>query len=199
MRVAVVYESMFGSTRLVAEAITRGLSAQADVRVVGVADAANVLDGCDLVVVGGPTHAWSMPWPSTRRGAILRVNKPGSDLVLEPGAQLGPGIREWLASLGRVVTRAAAFDTRIKGPVLLTGRASKSIGRHLARHGFTVVTPPESFFVDKGSHLLQGELERAQAWGAALVGVCRGDPNRQSLDPSIRAEISPPSGSSTAS
>jgi len=176
MRVAVVYESMFGSTRLVAEAIAKGLTARADVRVMGVADAPDAFDGFDLVIVGGPTHAWGMSWPSTRRGATLRVSKPGSGLVLEPGADVGPGLREWLASLGGVDVRAAAFDTRIKSPVLFTGRASRSIGRHLARLGLTVVAPPESFLVDKESHLLPGELDRALAWGVQLSAVAEGAP-----------------------
>jgi len=176
MRVAVVYESMFGSTRLVAEAIAKGLTAGTDVRVMGVADAPDAFDGFDLVIVGGPTHAWGMSWPSTRRGATLRVSKPGSGLVLEPGADVGPGLREWLASLSGGDVRAAAFDTRIKSPVLFTGRASRSIGRHLARLGLTVVAPPQSFLVDKESHLLPGELERAQAWGVQLSAVAVGAP-----------------------
>ncbi len=175
MRVAVVYESMFGSTRFVAEAIAKGLTARADVRVVAVADAADVPDGCDLVVVGGPTHAWGMSWPSTRRGATLRL-RPGSGLELEPGADRGPGIREWLASLGRGGAEAAAFDTRIKSPVLLTGRASKSISRRLEHLGFRIVTPPESFLVDNNSHLLPGELGRAQAWGARLSMIAGSAP-----------------------
>jgi hypothetical protein len=64
---------------------------------------------------------------------------------------------------------AAAFDTRLSSPVLLTGRASKSIGRQLARHGLTIVAPPESFLVDKKSHLLPGEVDRARAWGARVA------------------------------
>ena len=171
MRALVVYESMFGSTRLVAEAIAEGLGPKPEVTVVGVADATPMLDGLDLVVVGGPTHAWGMSWPSTRRGATLRTSKPGSGLVLEPGADTGPGIREWLASLSRADTRAAAFDTRIKAPLLFTGRASRSISRHLVRLGLDVVAPPESFLVDKKSHLLPGELERARAWGATLATI----------------------------
>ncbi len=176
MRAVVVYESMFGNTRLVAEAIAIGLAPRAEVRLVAVADAAGVLEGCDLVVVGGPTHAWGMSWPSTRRGATLRLSRPGSSLVLEPGADRGPGVREWLASLGHGDGKAASFDTRIKSPALFTGRASASISRHLERLGLTIVAPPESFLVDKNSHLLPDELERAQAWGVRLSTICEGAP-----------------------
>jgi hypothetical protein len=64
---------------------------------------------------------------------------------------------------------AAAFDTRLSSPVLLTGRASRGIGRQLGRHGLTVIVPPESFLVDKKSHLLPGEIDRARAWGALVA------------------------------
>ncbi len=169
MRVLVVYESMFGSTRQIAEAIGAGLTADTDGVVVGVAAAPTSLDDFDLVVVGGPTHAWGMSWPSTRRSTTMRAEKQRSGLVLEPGANTGPGVREWLQSAGGAHARAAAFDTRINSPVLFTGRASKGIARQLARHGLSMVVPPESFLVDKESHLLPGELERARTWGATLT------------------------------
>jgi Flavodoxin domain len=168
MRVLIVYESMFGSTRSIAEAIARGLDDH-HVDVVNAADATTVLDGCDLLVVGGPTQAWGMSWPSTRRSAPIRAEKVGSDLTLEPGAEKNAGVREWIAALGHEAVEAAAFDTRIKAPALFTGRASTRIARRLSRHGLSVIAPPESFLVDKKSHLLPGELERAREWGARLA------------------------------
>ena len=171
MRVLIVYESMFGSTRQIAEAIGKGLATDADGVVVAVADAPTKLEDFDLVVVGGPTHVWSMSWPSTRRSTPLRVEKSDSGLVLEPGADTGPGVRDWITSVHRVRAKAAAFDTRINSPALFTGRASKGIARQLARHGLSMVVPPESFLVDKKSHLLPGELERARTWGAHLTTV----------------------------
>jgi Flavodoxin domain len=174
VKALVVYESMFGNTRLIADAAAEGLRTHADVQVVGVAAAEAALGDFDLVVVGSPTHAWGMPWPSTRRSAPIRAHKPGSALLMEQGANTGPGVREWLASVGHVQTQAAAFDTRIKSAVFFTGRASKGISRQLARHGLLVISPPESFFVDKESHLLAGEVERAWSWGAHVAAVaCR--------------------------
>ncbi len=171
MRALIVYESMFGGTRQVAEAIEKGLGAGVDTLVVGVDGAPAVVDNFDLVVVGGPTHAWGMSWPSTRRGASLRVAKPDSDLVLEPGADTGPGVREWLKTIGASHAKAAAFDTRINSRVLFTGRASRAVARQLSRHGLSVVVPPESFLVDNKSHLLSGEIERARRWGEQLTTV----------------------------
>ena len=130
MKAIVVYESVFGNTRTIAEAIARGLSGPLEVTVVRAGEAGtSVLNGNDFVVVGGPTHAWGLPRPSTRRGAPDYATKGGRALELEPGAATQPGLREWLAALGQSEMKAAAFDTRIKGPQALTGRASRSISR----------------------------------------------------------------------
>jgi hypothetical protein len=170
MRAVIVYESMFGSTRAVAEAVAQGIAECADVSVLGVAEAdPSVLDGADLLVVGAPTHVHGMSRPSTRKAAREQADKPGSRVVLEPGADSGPGVREWLASLGRLHLAGAAFDTRLKGPAVITGRASKAIRRSLSHHGVQVVAHPESFRVDTSGELLAGETARARAWGARLT------------------------------
>ena len=172
MKALVVYESMFGNTRTVAEAIGHGLSRSLEVTVIRASEAdSSVLNGKSFVVVGGPTHAWGMPRPSTRRGAPDYATKGGRFLGLELGAATAPGVREWLGALGRSEMKAAAFDTRIKGPVALTGRASRSIAKALAQHGMTVIVPPESFLVEKKGQLLPGEIERAEAWGASMAAT----------------------------
>ncbi|HXP21206.1 MAG TPA: flavodoxin domain-containing protein [Streptosporangiaceae bacterium] len=167
MRAVIVYESMFGSTKKVAEAIAEGLADCAEVSVVPVTSAdAHILDGADLVVAGGPTHTHGMSRPGTRKMA----GKPGSEAELVPGADSGPGVREWLASLGRLEVAGAAFDTRLQGLPGFTGRASKSIRRHLARHGARIAASPGSFLVEGlTGALVEGELERARAWGERLT------------------------------
>lgn len=169
MRALVVYESMYGNTRLIAEAIARGLGPAEDVAVVPVDEAAEQpLDFWDLVVVGGPTHVHGMSRKATRQSAVDAAHKPDSDLHLEP-ATPGEGLREWLDALPDVTGKAAAFDTRIDGPALLTGSASKSISKKLQHHGFEVLSEPQSFLVSKESRLLPGEEQRAQEWGHALA------------------------------
>lgn len=170
MRAVIVYESMFGNTRRIAESIAEGLGGGGDVQLVRAAEGGtHVLDGADLVVVGGPTHAWGMSRPSTRRGAPGYVDKSHGGLALEPGADAEGGVREWLGSLGALPVPAAAFDTRIKAPSFFTGRASKAIARALADHGAPLVAPPESFFVDRKSHLVPGQIDRARSWGSRLA------------------------------
>ena len=174
MRAVIVFESMFGSTRKVAEAIAGGLADGAEVSVVAVTSAgAHILDGADLVVVGGPAHAHGMSRPGTRKMAGKRAGKPGSGVELVPGAVSGPGVREWLASLGGLGVAGAAFDTRLQGLPAFTGRASKSIRRHLAHHGARIAASPGSFLVEGlAGALAEGELGRARAWAERLSAVC---------------------------
>ena len=169
MRAVVVYESMYGNTHLVADAIGAGLETAFDVWVVPVSQAAPaVLDGAALVVVGGPTHVHGMTRESTRKAAVEAADKPASPLKLEPDAA-GPGLREWFASLGHYPVKAAAFDTRMHAPAALTGRASKGVARLLRAHGFDVIAEPESFVVTKRDRLEPHETTRAREWGTKLA------------------------------
>jgi hypothetical protein len=176
MRAVVVYESMYGNTHLIADAIGAGLGTDFDVQIVPVPEAsAAALDGADLVVVGGPTHAHGMSRAATRKAAVEAADKPASPLKVEPDA-LGPGLRDWFGSLGQYRVKAAAFDTRIHGPAALTGRASKGVARLLRAHGFEVVAGPESFLVTKQDRLEPQETTRARDWGATLAAAVAPSP-----------------------
>ena len=173
MRAVVVYESMFGNTHAIADAIGKGLGQGLEpvdnVVVVPVVEAGRErLGDADLLVVGGPTHFHGMTRTRTRKWAAATAQKPKNDLVLDRDAQ-GPGIRDWLRSLARGHTKVAAFDTRFKGPAVLRGRASRPISRNLRRHGFEVVATPESFFVTLQNHLEPDEEARAREWGTRLA------------------------------
>jgi Flavodoxin len=168
MRAVVIYESMYGNTHLVAAAIANGLAGIADVEAVSLEDAnVDLLRGADLVVVGGPTHVHGMSRESTRQAAVEAATK-SEDLELDPDAP-GMGLREWFASLPPFSADAAAFDTRLEAPAIITGRASKGIARRLRKHGFDVVVEPESFLVTKQNTLVDGEADRARAWAERLA------------------------------
>ena len=159
---------MYGNTHVVASNIADGLRAVHEVILVPVADAtAELVASADLLVVGAPTHMHGLPRPATRRMAADAASKNPSDQWLDP-AIIGPGIRGWLGGLSRGHALAAAFDTRLDGLPLLTGRASHIIGRLLRRHGYRLVVAPESFLVSQQNTLLDGEASRARGWGAAL-------------------------------
>ena len=157
MRAVVAYESWFGNTGALAEAVADELRVDHDVTLVSVDEPPPSLDGVDLVLVGAPTHVHGLSSTYSRRAALQQKGEER-----EPGL----GARGWLAELpqgeGR---RAAAFDTRIDKPVVLVGSAGRTLARRLSRKGFELVAPAESFFVrDSEGPLEDGELERARAW-----------------------------------
>ncbi|MEV0890589.1 flavodoxin/nitric oxide synthase [Promicromonospora sp. MEB111] len=162
MRALVVYESMFGNTAAIARAIADGIEASMHADVVEVSAApATVPADVTMLIVGGPTHAFSMSWPSTRRDAAGR-----SASVISRDR----GIREWLGALPGVTTPTVAttFDTRATSR--LTGSAARAASRRLDRLGFPLVASPMSFRVtDFTGPLVDGELDRAHAWGEALA------------------------------
>ena len=70
MRALVVYESMYGNTRVIAGNIADGLRADYEVTVVPVAGAtAELVAGADLLVAGAPTHMHGLPSAASRRQA----------------------------------------------------------------------------------------------------------------------------------
>jgi menaquinone-dependent protoporphyrinogen IX oxidase len=171
MRALVVYESMYGNTHVVASDIADGLRATHEVTLVPVADAtADLLAEADLLVVGAPTHMHGLSTASSRRAARKAAAKPDSGLMLDPDAG-GPALRDWLGGLAGGHAAAAAFDTRLAGAPVLTGRASRGIAKLLSRHGYRLVAPPESFVVTKLNTLVDGESSRARQWGAALAAA----------------------------
>ena len=62
-----------------------------------------------------------------------------------------------------------SFGVAVAGPSLLTGRASRGVGRALRHHGFELIAEPESFLVSRENLLVPGERERARQWGAGLA------------------------------
>ncbi len=176
LKAVVVYESMYGNTHLIADAVAEGVveaTGASDEGVVVVAvDHADpdVLSGVDLLVVGGPTHVHGMSRAKTRQAAMEAAREPDSDLEVDPDAE-GVGLRDWFDALGPVAANAAAFDTRMKGPQAITGRASKGIAKRLRDRGCTLVVEPESFLVTKENHLLDDESAHARDWGRRLVAA----------------------------
>lgn len=161
MRALVVYESMFGNTRDVAQAIAEGVatSVPVDVREVGQAPPLGELE-VDLVLVGAPTHAFSLSRPSSRKDAGART---GHAVI-----SASRGVREWLAETARADLRFVTFETHIRRPNL-PGSAARAAAHRLRRLGCTALERPTIFYVeDVDGPLSPGELERATAWGSHL-------------------------------
>jgi hypothetical protein len=164
MTALVVFESMYGNTRTIAEAVAEGLSGHTRTALLEVSQApARIAGDVQLLVVGGPTHAFGMSRASTREQAAQ--DAPG------PLVSSGPGIREWLASLdsGNADLSAATFDTRVDRP-RFPGSAARAARRRLRAMGLSVTEPPQSFYVHGSvGPLLDGERDRAQRWGEQLA------------------------------
>ena len=173
MRALVVYESMYGKTRVIASNIADGLRADYEVTVVPVAEAtAELVAGADLLVLGAPTHLHGLSTAASRRRAAETAAKDGSGLRLDPDAG-GPGMRDWLQDIGHHDGLAAAFDTRVNALTLFTGRASRPIARLLKRHGYRLVAAPEGFLVCSHGTLLDGEASWARRWGMIVAAASK--------------------------
>lgn len=175
MQVVVLYESLFGNTREVAEAVAAGVAEadpQAQVATVRVGEAdPQVIEAADLLIVGGPTHMRGMTSGFSRKMGLSGEQKKdaGDRHEPEPGAA-GPGVRDWLHDLPKAMPghQAAAFDTRAE--FRMAGGAASGIARRLRHHGYRVVGDPEGFIIeDAEGPLRAGEPDRARAWGAGLV------------------------------
>jgi flavodoxin len=152
MQTLVIYDSKFGNTERIAQAIGRGLSAFGDVRVASAAEA-TPQERPDLLLLGGPTQ---------KRGA-------------------SPGLRTFMDALPATLrgVPAALFDTRYRGATWLFGSAAAEAAKAFRAAGGDVVAEPESFFiVRKGpmerQTLEAGEIERAEQWAAALAAARNG-------------------------
>ncbi|GIJ48122.1 flavodoxin [Virgisporangium aliadipatigenens] len=163
MRALVVYESMFGNTRAIANAVAEGLATGMPVDVTEVGAAPATFDA-ELVVIGGPTHAFSMSRPATRRDA---AQKADGAIV-----STGIGVREWLDRQRSTLEgrQVAAFGTRMDS--FMSGSAAKSLQRRLGRLGARVAVPFGDFHVEgMQGPLPEGELDRARRWGEVLAAA----------------------------
>ena len=166
MKIVVVYESMFGNTKTIAEGIAQGLLEAGEMKFGTVDDLSpDEVRDATLIVAGGPTHAHGMPRANARR-TLAKGDSYKKYGAVMPGEE---SLRVWLDRLPAGHAQAASFDTRFDKPVVFTGSAAKKIGRRLGRKGYAMIGT-ESFFVkNTGGPLADGERERAVAWGRELA------------------------------
>ena len=139
MKAFIIYDSRYGNTEQIAQAISDGLTG--DVNVVRASDVdPSKLKTCDLLILGSPTHG-GLPMEGVY------------NLLKTPLALEGVSV--------------AAFDTRTKWS--LFGYAAPKIAKGLQRNGGTLIVPPEGFLVlGMHGPLKDGELERAKKWAQHL-------------------------------
>ncbi|KGM13224.1 flavodoxin family protein [Cellulomonas bogoriensis] len=171
-RALVVYESMFGSTRLVAEAVARGLAESVETMLVEVGTdcavpGAPLPADVDLLVVGGPTHAFGMSREQTRAEA--------SQQAQDDQHPSSTGIREWIESLEALPqTPVATFATKVDKR-WLPGSAARASAKALKAKGAVQACPSRDFWVlGTTEGLRDGELDEARQWGTRLAGTVGG-------------------------
>ncbi len=141
MKTLVIYDSNYGNTKRIAQAIADSLGDGSEALEAGGFDE-SMLKGLDLLVVGSPIVAWR---PTQKMRDFLNGLK---------GGQLS-GIK------------SAAFDTRVKS--FISGTGGEKIESALKKAGAQIISPPQKFYVrgPKGP-LADGEVEKASKWGESL-------------------------------
>lgn len=164
MNAIVVYESYWGNTAAIAHAVAEGLGVGIQALTTDVATP-DVLAVTDLVVVGAPLLGFTLPTEMMRKTLPDKPDAPSRADVDHPS------MRRWLAGLPAGTGRFATFETRFRRS---PGAATKAIEKGLSAAGYSRLAERERFLVT-GTYgpLLEGELERARAWGEALAAAMR--------------------------
>jgi flavodoxin I len=152
MKAYVIYDSTYGNTEKIAQAIGQGLIGQVKVLRIGEANPAE-LATCNLLIVGSPVHGGRAT--------------PELDAFIK---QIPANTLEGVS--------VAAFDTRFEAEEQGVGLrilmsviryAAPRIAKALEKKGGILVAEPEGFIVEnKEGPLKQGELERATKWATQL-------------------------------
>ncbi len=153
MKTLIVYFSKFGNTRRVAQAIAETMKQTGDAHVVGLDQlTTSDFEGVDLVVLGSPTHGFTVP--EAVRSALA---------ALPPGILAGKSV--------------AAFDTTVRPWPLRLFRAAPKLLRQLRQLGGQPIAQPQTFFVRTSSTqgtgkrdlLFEGQIDRARDWAQEIL------------------------------
>jgi flavodoxin len=156
MKILVLYDSLYGNTYQIAQAIASQLGSQEEVALLCPAELdSSQLSGLRLLVVGSPTQRF----------------------------RATPALSSWLKAIPKNSlhgVKVTAFDTRLTEkqinatPVLpffvrIYGYAARPIAELLKKKGGELILPPEGFYVEgMEGPLLPGELERAGEWAQQI-------------------------------
>ena len=159
MKALVVYDSKFGNTERIAQVIGNALGSSYQVEVLQVGTIVpDHFEDLELLIVGSPTQRFN---PTESIKNFLKDLPPS----------------------GLKGIKVAAFDTRLTIEdieevailsffVRIFGYAVKSIANGLKRKGGEPVLPPEGFYVQgMEGPLVEGEIERAEAWARQIVAA----------------------------
>jgi len=145
MKTLVVYDSQYGDTEKLAQAL--GKTIGGDVKTLRVS-AVNPEDinGIDFLVIGSPTQG------GRATPAMLEFLKKVPDSAIKD-------------------KKVAVFDTRMTSKMVgIFGYAAGKLADSLKKRGAVLISSAEGFFVTTGKGpLKEGELERAVNWAKILL------------------------------
>ncbi len=156
MKCLILYDSYFGNTEKIAQAVGSTLAASLDVQVVRISELKpDTLSGVEVLIAGTPTRGFRA---SDAFKAYLKEM---------PATQLKN-------------IKVAAFDTRIALEDMdnkvgyffmkIFGYAAGPLTEQLKAKGGQVIVPGEGFDVlDSEGPLKDGEIERASAWAKTIL------------------------------
>ena len=156
MKISILFDSYFGNTEQIAQAIGNALNKNNDVEVLRISEISwQKVSDADFLIVGSPTRGFR---PSENTTNFLK-NIPAK------------GLEE---------TKVAAFDTRIllsslkskplRFIVKTGGYAAKHIAKSLKKNGGSLILSLEGFLVSgEEGPLVEGELKRAAKWAEKII------------------------------
>ena len=155
LKVLIVYDSVYGNTAKIAEALIEGVGGQGESKIFKAQEAAVTdLENIDLLLVGSPTHG----------GTFTEPVKNYLNAIPE-GGLLG--------------IQAAAFDTSfsketqgafMKIIIGIFGFAAPKIAENLSAKGASVLAVESFIVLDTEGPLQEGEIERSKKWARAMIG-----------------------------
>jgi len=143
MKSLVIYDSCFGNTEKIAEAIANSISAKSiKINNLNSSD----LDGVELIVLGCPTHG-GRPTEA--------IQKFINDITLK---NIKFAVFDTRMSKDNI-------NIALKLLIKLIDYASPKMAKLIKSKGYEVILPPEGFLVkEKEGPLVDGEIERAKNW-----------------------------------
>ncbi len=154
MNILIVYETLYGNTEKIAQAVQEGIGSTHTVRCIKAADAKpDDLEQIDFLIIGSPTHGG---WYSQDTKTFF-VSIPENSLQNLPAAAFDTGTTK----------EGEGFFTR--AIINLFGYAASRMAKELIQKGVRLIAA-ETFFVHgKEGPLKAGEIERARTWASSLM------------------------------
>jgi flavodoxin len=161
MKMLIIYDSVFGNTQQLAQAMRSALESSGQVAALRPKEVKpGQLANIDLLIVGSPTRGFR---PTEDLAALLKQIPPGSLKGVKAAVfdtrfsvdDLGPGLTRFVVKTG--------------------GYAGPRLAKELVRLGAQMILPAEGFIVkDTEGPLKEGELERAAGWANKLASQIKG-------------------------